>query len=395
MIRRSVDQSSNGPASEALTGIAGEVAPQRQGTFEGLHGVLSGLIARADDKTAEQRDATRARQANELGASEKEPHLIRNTLLLGGVALVAAGIIYTQKDRILTAVRSKYDTLRENTGGIYARGQKLGNTVMAALSVTASFFQKSMEKAQAFHKGQTKSDKKEGSKQERIEHTLRIKSSVAERPLHGEDCYILDDKRGLYAVFDGAGGEADAKRASSAARDALSSFDGFNGIKTDKYWQHSMRSAMRAALIFARDFVNEHGGHGVTTAAVAKIVHNDEGAYLLIGSAGDSRLMLWREGQVFYETPEQCDTIERNAIWNYLGGRIDDRNDVDAATKLQRGDKILICSDGITGDWDDERLSGADFANGFTMKTPRQSAERFLVLSKKRDDKTAIVLFVD
>jgi hypothetical protein len=143
-----------------LTGIAGEVAPQRQGTFEGLHGVLSGLIARADDKTAEQRDATRARQANELGASEKEPHLIRNTLLLGGVALVAAGIIYTQKDRILTAVRSKYDTLRENTGGIYARGQKLGNTVMAALSVTASFFQKSMEKAQAFHKGQTKSDKK-------------------------------------------------------------------------------------------------------------------------------------------------------------------------------------------------------------------------------------------
>ena len=55
---------------------------------------------------------------------------------------------------------------------------------------------------------------------------------------------------------------------------------------------------------------------------------------------------------------------------------------------------MLVCSDGITGDWAHQVLSDTEFADAFGQDDPQASADRFIQLSKKDDDKTAIVLFV-
>jgi serine/threonine protein phosphatase PrpC len=61
--------------------------------------------------------------------------------------------------------------------------------------------------------------------------------------------------------------------------------------------------------------------------------------------------------------------------------------------KLQAGDEIIICSDGITGDFPQDVLDDNEIIRAMQSSTDPQETARALVrISRKKDDKAVLVL---
>jgi serine/threonine protein phosphatase PrpC len=60
--------------------------------------------------------------------------------------------------------------------------------------------------------------------------------------------------------------------------------------------------------------------------------------------------------------------------------------------EVSSGDRLMLCSDGITGDWDEQRIEPQIFARAFGQPTAAASAADFMAASKKSDDKSVIVI---
>lgn len=163
----------------------------------------------------------------------------------------------------------------------------------------------------------------------------------------------------LYIVADGVGGEADGDRASRYAAEKV----------LYEYFQvHEMRGAERLAAVVRQsgneifEFYTQAGGARMATTLVAGLVLGD---LLTIVNVGDSRAYLLRAGQTQQISRDhslvdellragQISEIEsresniRNKITRSLGGEQDVEVDVFRDIPLQVGDRIVLCSDGLT-----------------------------------------------
>jgi PPM family protein phosphatase len=180
-------------------------------------------------------------------------------------------------------------------------------------------------------------------------------SDVGRLRTTNEDSFVVDDRLALYAVADGMGGHRAGEVASATAIEALRA-----AIAGGK--------ALDAAIVLANSAVfqkaatdRELSGMGTTLTAVA-IVGD---ASLLIGHVGDSRAYrirdrvitrltddhslveeLVREGRI---SPEEAEVHPRRAVITRALG-IDPDVEVDLYTvEARTGDRILICSDGLSG----------------------------------------------
>lgn len=179
---------------------------------------------------------------------------------------------------------------------------------------------------------------------------------------HNEDSYLVDDTLGLVAVADGMGGHRAGEVASATALDALRVAFGAG-------------STIEAAVAAANDIVYEQSvadqslrGMGTTLTAGALGVDGS----LSLGHVGDSRAYLVRDGKLERVTTDHSLVDElvragelteeeaeqdprRSMITRALGlepGVVVDLESV----MLRDGDRILLCSDGLTSMIREDRI---------------------------------------
>lgn len=176
-----------------------------------------------------------------------------------------------------------------------------------------------------------------------------------------EDTLIVIPSRGLYAVFDGMGGVAGGDVASAAARDRMREVvESADGTTTGRAL---LDQAIQAACGHVHAMANANRARsGMGTTVVACLV---EGSHVTIGHVGDSRAYLLREGRMLQLTRDHtivAELVERGAITadegerhayknvlsRNLGARPGAKVDF-AEVTLQGGDRLLLCSDGLTG----------------------------------------------
>jgi PPM family protein phosphatase len=180
-----------------------------------------------------------------------------------------------------------------------------------------------------------------------------------------EDGYLVDEPLGLMAVADGVGGHRAGEVASATALEALRAALGSG---------RSLREAIEEAneAVFTKSLSNEDfRGMGTTLTAGTMAT----GGTFIVGHVGDSRAYLLRGGELRQLTTDHSRVQElvddgrltadeaavhpmRNVITRALG--MDATVDVDIhPVQLEPGDRVLFCSDGLTGMLRDD-LVGAE-----------------------------------
>lgn len=189
-------------------------------------------------------------------------------------------------------------------------------------------------------------------------------SDVGRGRSENEDAYLADEARRLYAVADGMGGHRAGEVASATAIESLREAFGAG---------RALDEAVGAAnaAVFAKASANlEMRGMGTTLTAVALL----EDHTALLCHVGDSRAYLMRDGGVTQITedhslveqlvregrlsPEEAINHPQRAIITRALG-IDPEIQLDTyRVDLRPGDRLLLCSDGLTSMVADEAVAG-------------------------------------
>lgn len=183
---------------------------------------------------------------------------------------------------------------------------------------------------------------------------------------HNEDAFLIDEDQGLFIVSDGMGGHESGEVASSMVVKVLplelAVFLGDGSPSDDSHIAGALHRAMRDLSVRIYEHASQTDavrGMGATVVAcvikqgVAIIAHmGDSRAYLMRAGVlerltEDHALveMLLRLGQI--NKKEAKDHPARHALTRYIGMENDVGPDVDLL-ELQDGDRILLCSDGLT-----------------------------------------------
>lgn len=218
-----------------------------------------------------------------------------------------------------------------------------------------------------------------------------------------DDPALLAAKGRIYAVADGMGGHSAGQIAAELALNVfIRSY--YSDGKTDI--ESSLRNAVRDANSYVVDVartVPGRSGMGATLTAVA--IRDDD---LFIAQVGDSRCYLLREGQLEQITEDHSWVAEqvragamtledaeqspfRNVITRSMGGAPEVEPDV-TAVKLQRGDRYLLCSDGLSG-----MVPASELAELVSRGSPSASAWGLVDRANQsggKDNITAMVLQV-
>jgi serine/threonine protein phosphatase PrpC len=164
----------------------------------------------------------------------------------------------------------------------------------------------------------------------------------------------------LYIVADGVGGAAKGERASQFAAQKLL-FDYYQPENAEVDPLERMRLIMEQA----NNNIYAHASENHTRMATTIVAAVVRGGLLYVANVGDSRAYLIRSGNVTQinrdhsivgELTEQGDMTEaeamtskvKNRLTRSLGGDPEVSVSVYAPLPLQNGDKILLCSDGLT-----------------------------------------------
>lgn len=200
----------------------------------------------------------------------------------------------------------------------------------------------------------------------------------------------------LFGVFDGMGGEAHGEDAALLCAQTLSAFQSRN-----------MQYEAPAYFAQANDAVCEisrsGGADSGSTAAVAYFRGNRVFAF----NVGDSRIYFWHAGELRrlsrdhtkyqqmvddgFLPPTDADCGEKHVLTQYLGMRGLLAPHFAVSVRLCPGDRVLLCSDGLTG-----CLSDAQLAAILSTDLPLDLLGRQLVQQAldagERDNITAILV---
>ncbi len=172
---------------------------------------------------------------------------------------------------------------------------------------------------------------------------------------HNEDAYLVDDELGLVAVADGMGGHQAGEVASATALEALRA-----AIRSGEGIRDAVTSANDA--VYDKSTTDERlRGMGTTLTAGTLAA----GGTLLLGHVGDSRAYLLHDGELDRLTTDHSLVEEliragelteaeaeadprRSMITRALGIEPDVEVDL-YPVQMESGDRILLCSDGLTG----------------------------------------------
>lgn len=184
---------------------------------------------------------------------------------------------------------------------------------------------------------------------------------------NNEDALLVKPALKLWAVADGMGGHASGEVASAVANAAIT-----QAIETGQTLAEAIQQAHKAVLHEARDNP-QYLGMGSTIVAV-----HSSGNQYQVAWVGDSRAYLWTYSklgrqleqlstdhsyvQMLYQagaiTAKEMNTHpERNVITQCLGSQELNNVQVDTVDReWNRGDWLLLCSDGLTDAVSDQAI---------------------------------------
>jgi protein phosphatase len=179
---------------------------------------------------------------------------------------------------------------------------------------------------------------------------------------NNEDCFLLAAEQGFFAVFDGMGGHRAGEVASRLARDVVYDYI-CSRRSTRPPAQLLERALQRACGVIYEEAHRRHERRGMGTTAVVCLVDDARKAY--VAHVGDSRAYLLRESRLRLLTRDHTVVSEllargaisardavnhpyKSVLSRNLGGRPSTQVDV-VDVLLEPGDRLLLCSDGLTG----------------------------------------------
>lgn len=190
---------------------------------------------------------------------------------------------------------------------------------------------------------------------------------------NGFDALIVDESKRIFGVFDGIGTSQGARFAADKCVELI-------GINThgDDSWEQ-----LSAVLQKCMDTVSKQLMAGCTATVVS--VTSD--GRLQFAHAGDSRLYVLNNKRIKQIT---ADEGMGNLLHNYIG---DGARGICQAGVVYSWDKFMLCTDGITGDWEDQLVDDEQLERLLCLpQKPAVILDRIVGLSKKDDDKTIIVV---
>lgn len=240
-------------------------------------------------------------------------------------------------------------------------------------------------------------------------------SSHVGRRRNNEDAHVLRPDLGLVAVADGMGGYEGGEVASRLVAEALVELFERICCDPDATWPHAPRPSIEPLVdlvgvgLQQAHLVVQGRRHGVlarmgSTAAVVAW----SGPYLAIGHVGDSRVYRLRDGvlrtlTVDHSVAEEArragmeeDAVESAGFRHMLTRAVGMPGELGAevvADRLQPGDVLLLCSDGV---W--EPLHAEEIAAELERPCPDEAAQALVAAAYaagSSDNLTAVVVRVE
>jgi protein phosphatase len=175
----------------------------------------------------------------------------------------------------------------------------------------------------------------------------------------------------LFLVADGMGGHEAGEVASAIARDEVRRDYYAAPPASDADMRETLRRALRAAnWEINRERQRNPARHDMGTTCSVVLIR---GGQFWVAHIGDSRVYRWRPGRLQRLTRDhnwaeelveagRIDTLEamnhlgRHMLTRALGIETDLQADVHEARPLEPGDRLLLCTDGLTGDVSEEEI---------------------------------------
>lgn len=242
---------------------------------------------------------------------------------------------------------------------------------------------------------------------------LRLESGEVYVEEHGEDRYINAPEDGIFAIFDGMGGKKGGAVAAEIIRDELLASNlGENKHNSPEVALASIKQALKRAQLKMKETADQSPdlSRMGSTAVVTQIVEHEGKASMVWAIVGDSRLYMGdqqtgplqvgRDETLVQRALDNDQTppigkghIVTNAVRaNASGLDIKQSGIIDMSTL--EGLRLMLCSDGITGDSPQQALSQQEMDDAFGRGDSQSSAQAFYEYSSKEDDKTVIVVDV-
>jgi serine/threonine protein phosphatase PrpC len=223
------------------------------------------------------------------------------------------------------------------------------------------------------------------------------KTDVGRHRKHNEDTLLMRPDLGLYMVCDGMGGHAGGEVASAKAaevvsgaleadQEVLESFD-FDNPSSKEALLATVRSSVERASAEVYELATSDGGKaGMGTTLTSVLI--TPSAHGVMAHVGDSRLYMLRDGQLHQLSEDHSyihEMVKRGMITMEKAKKSPYANVITRAVGIQSsvavdtlvfdicaGDTYLICSDGLTRYFEDERELAGILANDNFSKLPEQ-----------------------
>jgi PPM family protein phosphatase len=241
-------------------------------------------------------------------------------------------------------------------------------------------------------------------------------TDIGKKRAKNEDAFLLNDQLLLYAVADGVGGNEGGEIASRMAVETLAA--SLQELLGEKGWMPPSApsesdpdtAALEHALTLANQTIRREQSlnpeiSGMATTLTALLISKER---LHLAHIGDSRAYLLRSGKFTQLTNDHSFVMEqlragaitseqarmspyRHVITRALG--IDEEVKVDFSEHaLQRADRLLLCTDGLTGMIDDAEISRL-----LSTATPDDAVRKLLAAANAGgglDNITVVVVWV-
>jgi serine/threonine protein phosphatase PrpC len=235
-------------------------------------------------------------------------------------------------------------------------------------------------------------------------------SIVGKRDNNEDACYV-DPRNRFFLVADGMGGQSAGERASGLAVELIPKK--LQSIDFEKSPPDQATKIIDDAITQANYEIMALGeldpklkNMGTTITFVVSVA-----GVMYVGGVGDSRVYLLRNGSLQQLTTDHSLTqalIEagtltqeeavnhryRNVLYRYLGCKEGGTGTSPKQVRPVKGDRFLICSDGVTGGADDAQLAKLMSAGTDPQKTA-EAIVQAAIDGGSKDNITGVVIFVE